>query len=98
MKELVYVLYILGVCGKKDRQSGDEKGKRFQKDHVVSSYSIPSKTRLKLSGVNYISSLNVISQAKYKPLVPVELKLSIADLSCIYSKTRMISLLVRPSE
>lgn len=49
-------------------------------------------------GAHSISSPNVISQADYKPPVPVELKSSIARLSCIYRKTQIKSLLISLSE
>lgn len=78
--------------------NGGEKGKRFQKEQT--SHTVPAvhRTQGKLSGAHQIHLPNVISQAKYKPLVPVELKSSIAELACIYRKTQIKSLLICPSE
>ena len=85
------------ACGSQ-MGNGGEKGKRFQKEQA--SHTVPAvhPTQGKLSPAHQINLPNVISQAKYKPLVPVELKSSIAELACIYRKTQIKSLLICPSE
>lgn len=59
---------------------------------------LPPETQLNIWGAHRISCLHVISEAKYRAVVPVELKSSIAKLFCIYRKAQIKSLLICPSE